>query len=396
MAGALHGMKVLEFGNVYAAPFCSLLLKDLGAEVIKVERVTGGDAVRNDAPLTEGNESGTFIILNRGKKSITLNIASEKGREIVKRLVQQVDVLIENFSPGTMDKLGLGYEELCKKNLKLIYASISGYGHTGPRKDEVSFDPVAQAMGGMTAVNGFPEQPVKCGVAIADFTTGMFTALAIVAAYLHMQKTGEGQRIDMSLQDCMWQLSSIEWSPFYFLDGKVPVRTGNGHPKAVPGNLYPSSDGSVRIDCGALSQVQRLFRLIGGEELVNSPLSCNQAERIKHKAEIDALVAEWTKKRLAADIVEELKKIDVPCSMVPSFDQVCNDAQLLSRDMIIEVEQLVSGPVRVPGSVFKLSKTPGNVKFPSPFLGEHNTDVYTEVLGLTEQEISDLANEGII
>lgn len=396
MAGALHGMKVLEFGNVYAAPFCSLLLKDLGAEVIKVERITGGDAVRNDAPLTEGNESGTFIILNRGKKSITLNIASEKGHEIVKKLVQQVDVLIENFSPGTMDKLGLGYEELCKINSKLIYASISGYGHTGPRKDEVSFDPVAQAMGGMTAVNGFPEQPVKCGVAIADFTTGTFTALAIVAAYLHMQKTGEGQRIDMSLQDCMWQLSSIEWSPFYFLDGKVPVRTGNGHPKAVPGNLYPSSDGSVRIDCGALSQVQRLFRLIGGEELVNSPFSCNQAERIKHKAEIDALVAEWTKKRATTEIVEELKKIDVPCSMVPSFDQVCNDAQLLSRDMIIEVEQLVSGPVRVPGSVFKLSKTPGNVKFPSPFLGEHNTDVYSGVLGLTEQEISDLASEGII
>jgi CoA:oxalate CoA-transferase len=396
MAGALQGMTVLEFGNIYAAPFCALLLKDLGAEVIKVERITGGDAVRNDAPLTEGNESGTFIILNRGKKSITLNIASEKGREIVRRLVPQVDVLIENFSPGTMDKLGLGYTELCKVNPKLIYASISGYGHTGPRKDEVSFDPVAQAMGGMTAVNGFPDQPVKCGVAIADFTTGMFTALAIVAAYLHLQRTGEGQRIDMSLQDCMWQLSSIEWSPFYFLDGKVPLRTGNGHPKAVPGNLYPSSDGSVRIDCGALSQVQRLFRLIGGEELASSSLSCNQAERIKHKAEIDALVAEWTMKRTAAKIVEELKKIDVPCSIVPSFDQVCNDSQLLSRDMIIEVEQLVSGSVKVPGSVFKLSKTPGNVKFPSPFLGEHNVDVYSGWLGYAEQEMNDLASEGII
>jgi CoA:oxalate CoA-transferase len=396
MAGALQGMRVLEFGNVYAAPFCALLLKDLGAEVIKVERVTGGDTVRNDAPLTEGNESGTFIILNRGKKSITLNIASEKGRDIVRRIVGRMNVLIENFSPGTMDKLGLGYDELCKINPKLIYASISGYGHTGPRKDEVSFDPVAQAMGGMTAVNGFPEQPVKCGVAIADFTTGMFTALAIVAAYLHMQTSGEGQRIDMSLQDCMWQLSSIEWSPFYFLDGKIPIRTGNGHPKAVPGNLYPSSDGSVRIDCGALSQVQRLFRLIGGEELVNSPFNCNQVERIKHKAEIDALVAEWTKKRAAAEIVEQLKKIDVPCSIVPSFDQVCNDAQLLSRDMIIEVEQLVSGSVKVPGSVFKLSKTPGNVRLPAPFLGEHNTDVYSGMLDYTEEEMNDLANEGII
>jgi crotonobetainyl-CoA:carnitine CoA-transferase CaiB-like acyl-CoA transferase len=396
MAGALQGMTVLEFGNVYAAPFCTLLLKDLGAEVIKVERITGGDTVRNDAPLTEGNESGTFIILNRGKKSITLNIASEKGRDIVRRLTKHADALIENFSPGTMDKLGLSYEDLCKVNPKLIYASISGYGHTGPRRDEVSFDPVAQAMGGMTAVNGFPERPVKCGVAIADFATGMFTALAIVAAYLHVQKTGEGQRIDMSLQDCVWQLSSIEWSPFYFIDGKVPVRTGNGHPKAVPGNLYPSSDGSVRIDCGALSQVQRLFRVIGGEELVNSPFSCNQAERIKHKDEIDALVAEWTQKRTAAEIVEQLKKIDVPCSIVPSFDQVCNDEQLLDRDMIIEIEQLVSGPMRVPGSVFKLSKTPGDVRLPAPFLGEHNTDVYSRMLGYTEEEIETLAGEGII
>jgi crotonobetainyl-CoA:carnitine CoA-transferase CaiB-like acyl-CoA transferase len=396
MSGALHGMTVVEFGNVYAAPFCALLLKDLGAEVIKVERIVGGDTVRNDAPLTEGNESGTFIILNRGKKSITLNIASEKGRDIVRKITEHADVIIENFSPGTMDKLGLGYSDLCKINPKLIYASISGYGHTGPRKDEVSFDPVAQAMGGMTAVNGFPEQPVKCGVAIADFTTGMFTALAIVAAYLHMQKSGEGQRIDMSLQDCMWQLSSIEWSPFYFLDGKVPVRTGNGHPKAVPGNLYSSSDGSVRIDCGALAQVQRLFRLIGGDELVNSPFCCNQAERIKHKGEIDALVGEWTKKRTAVEIVEQLKKIDVPCSIVPSFDQVCNDAQLLSRDMIIDVDQLVSGPVRVPGSVFKLSKTPGNVRLPAPFLGEHNTDIYSGMLGYTEEEIRTLADEGII
>jgi CoA:oxalate CoA-transferase len=375
----LHGMKVLEFGNVYAAPFCALLLRDLGAEVIKVERVVGGDTVRNDAPLTEGSESGTFIILNRGKKSITLNIASEKGRDIVKKLVAQVDVVIENFSPGTMDKLGLGYKELCKINPKLIYASISGYGHTGPRKDEVSFDPVAQAMGG-----------------IADFTTGLFTALAVVAAYVHMLKSGEGQMIDMSLQDCIWQLSSIEWSPYYFLEGRVPERTGNGHPKAVPGNLYPAGDGSVRIDCGALSQVQRLFKLIGGEELANSSFCCNQADRIKYKPQIDILVGEWTKSRTTEEIVAELKQIDVPCSIVPTFDQVCNDAQLLSRDMIIEVEQLVSGMVKVPGSVFKLSKTPGNVRFPSPFLGEHNTDVYSGVLGYTEQEINDLANEGII
>jgi CoA:oxalate CoA-transferase len=395
MTGALHGIKVLEIGHVYSAPFCTLLLKDLGAEVIKIERLTG-DTVRNDAPLTEGSESGTFIILNRGKKSITLNIASEKGRDIVRELVEQVDVLIENFSPGTMDQLGLGYEDLCKVNSKLIYASISGYGHTGPRKNEVSFDPVAQAMGGMTAINGFPEQPTKCAVAIADFGTGVFTALAVVAAYVHLLKTGEGQMIDMSLQDCIWQLSSIEWSPFYFLKDIVPERTGNGHPKAVPGNLYRTSNGSVRIDCGVLSQVQRLFRLIGGEDLVNSPYCCNQADRIKYKPQIDALVGEWTSTRTSEEIVAALKQIEVPCSLVPTFDQVCNDAQLSSRDMIIEVEQLVSGLVKVPGSVFKLSKTPGDIKFPAPILGEHNAEIYSNMLGYSEEEMNALADEGIV
>jgi CoA:oxalate CoA-transferase len=396
MPGALNGIKVLDFTHVYSGPFCTLLLKDLGAEVIKVERTVGGDPIRVDSPRTEGMEGGTFIILNRGKKSVTLNISKEKGRAVVKDLVKQVDVLVENFSPGTMDKLGLGYEDLSKLNPQLIYASIAAYGQTGPRRDDVGYDPVAQAMGGMTAVTGFPEQPVKCGVAIADFSSGLFTALAISAAIVHRLKTGEGQRIDMSLQDCVWQFSSIEFSPYYFIDGRAPTRTGNGHPTMTPGNVYPARDGSVMIATGVLSQVQRLFRLIGGEDLVNSPMCAQQSERIKYKPRIDALVGDWTKTRSRDEILKELKSIDVPCSVVPSFDEVCNDPQLKAREMVIEVEQLVSGPVTVPGSVFKLSRTPGNVKFPAPFHGEHNQEVYSGMLGYTEQEINDLAGEEVV
>lgn len=396
MAGALRGIRILDFTHIYSGPFCTLILGSLGAEVIKVERTVAGDPIRVDAPRTEGLEGGTFVVLNRGKKSVTLDLGKEQAVEIARRLAARSDVLVENYSPGTMEKLGLDYETLRAANPHLIYASIAAYGQTGPRRDEAGYDPVAQAMGGMTAVTGFPEQPTKCGVAIADFCTGLFTALAITTAWVHRMSTGEGQRIDMSLQDCVWQLASIEWSPYYFLNGRVPERTGNGHPTMTPGNLYLTADGSVRIDCGALGQVQRLFRLIGGEELESSPMCVPQAERIKHKPQIDALIAEWTRSRRSQEVVDDLRKIDVPCVKVPSFDEVCQDPQLLSREMIVEVEQLVSGKVKVPGSVFKLSRTPGGAALPAPFLGQHNLEVYSGILGYREEEIDRLARDGII
>ena len=395
MAGALDGVKILDFTQVYSGPFCTLLLRDLGADVIKVER-REGDVVRNDAPLSKGLESGTFVILNRGKKSVTVNLKSEKGREICRELAKKVDVVVENFSPGTMDKLGLGSSELCKLNPKLIYASVSAYGQSGPRRDDLGYDPIAQAMGGLTSVSGFPDTPTKCAVAIADFSAGIFTALSIMAALIHRMKTGEGQTIDISLQDCIWLLTSIEFSPHYFINGNVPQRLGNGHPAMVPGNLYPAKDGSVIIAIGALAQVQRLFRLIGGEDLVASPLCSNQRDRVKYREQIDAIMTDWTKTRSTKEIVDQLKSIDVPCVKVPTFDEVCNDLHLSRREMIIEVEQAVSGKVKTPGSVFKLSKTPGDVKSPAPFLGEHNFEVYSGLLGYSEEEIKNLANEDIV
>lgn len=393
--GALDGIKVLDFTQVYAGPFCTLLLKDLGAEIIKVEKVEG-DAVRNDAPLTEGLESGTFIILNRGKKGITVNLKTEKGRDMCRELAKKVDIVTENFSSGTMDRLGLGNDDLRKLNPGLIYASITAYGHTGPRRDDPGYDPVIQAMGGMTSVTGMPDTPTKCGVAIADFGAGLFTAMSILAAIVHRMKTGEGQVIDISLQDCIWMLTSIEFSPHYFIDGKVPPRLGNGHPAMTPGNLYPAKDGSVRIDTGVLSQVERLYRVMGREDLIGTPLASNQKERIKYREEIDALVTAWTRTKSAEEIVTLLKSVEVPCVRVPTFDEVCNDPQLKNREMIIDVEQTVSGKVKVPGSIFKLSRTPGDVSSPAPYLGEHNSEVYSDMLGYSEQEIADLANNGII
>jgi crotonobetainyl-CoA:carnitine CoA-transferase CaiB-like acyl-CoA transferase len=397
MASVLEGIKVLDLTSIYSGPFCTLLLKDLGAEIIKLERREAGDLIRNDIPHTEGNEGGPFIILNRGKKSITVDLKTEKGRNICKELVKKVDVLVENFSPGTMDKLGLGSREMCKLNPKLIYASISAYGQTGPRRDYPGFDPVAQAMGGMTCVTGFPDNPIRCGVSIADFASGLFTTLAIVSALYHRLQTGEGQTIDISMQDCIWQLTSIEYAPYYFLNHVLPPRLGNGHAGMIPCNLYPTKDGDrVFVNAGVLSQVHRLYTAMGRKELIDTPLGANQNVRFQHRQEIDDAITAWTKTKTTQEIQDILKKADVPCTKLPTFDEVCNDPQLLNRDMIIEVDQPISGKVKVPGSLLKMSKTPGKIDNHAPFLGENNLEILSEMLGYTTEEIARLSDEGII
>jgi CoA:oxalate CoA-transferase len=397
MASVLEGIKVLDLTQVYSGPYCTLLLRDLGAVIIKVERPEAGDLIRNDIPHTEGLEGGAFIILNRGKKSITIDLKTPRGINICKELIKKVDVLVENFSPGTMDKLGLGSREMCKLYPRLIYASISAYGQTGPRRDYPGFDPIAQAMGGMTSVTGFPDNPIRCGVSIADFSSGFFTAMAIMGALYHRQKTGQGQTIDISMQDCIWQLTSIEFAPYYFLNHEIPPRLGNGHASMIPCNLYPTKDDDrVYVNAGVLAQVHRLYTAMGRQDLINTPLGANQNERYQHRNEIDEVISAWTKTKTSREIQDILKKADVPCTKLPSFDEVCNDPQLLSRNMIIEVEQPVSGKFKAPGSLFKFSKTPGKIDYPAPFLGENNQDVLSEMLGLTDQEIARLDDEGVI
>jgi crotonobetainyl-CoA:carnitine CoA-transferase CaiB-like acyl-CoA transferase len=396
MPGVLDGIKVLDFTQVYSGPFCTLLLKDLGADIIKVERPGSGDLTRNDIPHTEQGEGGAYIILNRGKKSITVDLKSPKGRDIILRLVKKVDVLVENYSPGTMEKLGLSSKEMCSLNPKLIYASISAYGQTGPRRDYPGFDPVSQAMGGMTAVTGFADKPTRTGVSIGDFSSGFFNTLSIVGALLYRSRTGEGQVIDISMQDCIWQLTSIEYSPYYFLNHQEPPRLGNGHSAMIPCNLYPTKDGRVIINAGVLSQVHRLYTAIGRQDLINTPLGENQNSRYMHRDEIDAVITEWTKTRTSDEIVKIFKDADVPCTKLPTFSEVCNDPQLISRNMIIEVDQTLSGKVKVPGSLFKMSKTPGKIQYPAPLLGEHNEEILTDVAGYTEEEIVQLSNEGVI
>jgi crotonobetainyl-CoA:carnitine CoA-transferase CaiB-like acyl-CoA transferase len=397
MAKALDGIRVLDLTRMYGGPFCTMLLAELGAEVIKVEVPEVGDGVRNLAPQTEGRESYPFVILNRGKKGVTLNLGSEEGRRICRDLAGQSDVLIENFTPGVMEKLGLAYEQLKPDNPRLIYASISGFGQTGPSRDQVAFDTIIQAMGGLISINGHPDSPpTKVGPAIADFLGGVFALIAILAALQHRSGTGRGQRIDVSMQDCIWAITAIQHLPLLEMTGQEPPRLGNRMIEVTPFNVYPAKDGYIVIAIVTVGQWERLLEVIGREELKEVPEYQSQVDRVQHIDVIDGMVEEWTRQRTVDEMIELLRAVDLPCSPVPTFGQVAGDPQLASREMQVEVDQLISGPLRVPGTVFKMSETPGDPAQPAPFVGQHNSEVYTTLLGYDEEAVGKLQREGVI
>ncbi len=397
MAKALENIRVLDFGRIISGPFCGYLLQELGAEVIKVEIPVGGETLRTLPPPTKGGESYSFVILNRGKKSITLNLETKRGRDIAKELVRKADVLVENFSYGVVDRLGLRYEVLEKINPSLIHASITGFGHTGPRSSQFAVDIVAQAMGGLMSVTGFPDNPpTRAGVSLGDFLVGLNATIAILAALHYRGRTGEGQHIDLSMQDCMWAMVAVEHLPNYCMSGPVLPRRGNSHPGVLPAGTFLTKDGPVIIWVVTVGHWESLLRGIGRTDLMGLPKYATQMDRIKCRDEVETMVSEWAKTKTVAEVVKELSAVEVPCSPVPSFDEVVHDPQLISRDMIIEVEQLISGSLRVPGSAFKLSRTPGDASSAAPYLGQHNYEVYSGLLGYSEQEIKELQDAGII
>lgn len=395
MNKALQDVKVLDFTRALAGPYCAMILRELGAEVIKAEIPTGGDMQRTNPPLTKCGESYQFISRNRGKKSITLNIASEKGRQIALDLAKVVDVVLENFSPGVMDRLGLGYEDLARINPRLIFASISGFGQTGPRSCERAYDVVAQAMGGLMSVTGFPDgPPTKSGPPIGDYLSAYHAAIGILAALHYRSISGKGQMVDISMQDGIWAITAPHYGR-YFLKNEIPPRAGNDDMDLVPFGTYPAKDGYVVICLTTVGQWEAFLKVIGREDLVNDERYVTQLARLQRRKEVEAMVEKWSRTMTVEGALKALKGANVPCSPVPSFDQVASDPQLLSREMIIEVDQLISGKVKVTGSVFKMSETPGNNNFPAPFLGEHNFEVYS-ALGYSEAEIRTLADEGVI
>jgi CoA:oxalate CoA-transferase len=397
MSGALSGVRVLDFSRMYAGPFCSMILRELGAEVIKIEFRESGDACRTIPPITEGGEGYAFSILNRGKKSITLELKSEEGREISLELAAKADILLENFSPGVMDRLGLGWEVVNKVNPNLIYASLSGFGQTGPNAARPAFDTIAQAMGGLMSVTGFPENPpTKSGPPIADLGGGAYTVIAILAALQHRNSSGKGQRVDISLQDCIWLMTAVESLGHYFLTGKSPGRMGNMHPGIVPWNAYKVKDGYAVLCIVTIGHWQKMAEVMGRMDLVSDPVTLSLASRVERRSELDLILADWVKDKTLAELQALMDEAGLPCAPVMDTGQLVNDAHVNSREMTVQVEQMLSGPLPMPGTIFKLSETPGDPLNPAPFLGEHNNEVYTELLGYSEEKIAGLMDKGII
>ncbi|HOA36418.1 MAG TPA: CoA transferase [Bacillota bacterium] len=396
MAKALEGVKVLDFTQYLSGPHCTSVLCELGAEIIKVERAGSGDPERKAAPMTPKGESYQFIAYNRGKKSVTLNIKNRKGLEIARKLVSKCDILVENFAPGVMERFGLGYEEASKINPGIIYASISGFGQTGPRRDQVAFDVIGQAMGGLMSVTGYEEGgPLKVGVSLADYMGGYNAAIAILAALHYKTVTGEGQHIDISMQDGIWAMVFPDRAD-YFETLIPPKRIGNRLSSSSPFGSYKAKDGHVVICTITDEQWQNVLKAMGREDLSDDERFATRVLRTKNMADVESVLYEWLKDKTVEEAIAALEKFKVPCSPVPTFEQVANDPQILHREMIIEVEQPLSGKVKVGGSPYKMSKTPGNRKLRIPLLGQHNEEIYGGLLGIDKNEIERLKAEGVI
>lgn len=387
--GPLKGIKVLDFTRVYSGPYCTMLLGDLGAEIIKVEMPGTGDETRRFLPF-KNNESGYYIYVNRNKKGITLNLKNPAGREIALKLAQWADILVENFSPGTMAHLGLDYDEVRKVNPQIIYASISGFGQTGPLRNKGAYDAVVQAMGGLAGVTGFPDHPpVKTGPSIADANAGIHAAFGIVSALYHRQKTGEGQYVDVSMMDTLFSVLE-NFVVLYTLTGVNPERAGNENLASAPFDTFESKDDYVAIATANDPLFLKFARAMGMPELAQDERFLTNPLRKRNYAELRPIINKWTRSKTTEEIVSLLDRCKVPAAPILSIRELVAHPQIKAREMLVEVDHPVIGKFDVPGFPIKLSVTPGSVRTVAPSLGQHTDEVLSKIVGLNEQEIRDL------
>jgi crotonobetainyl-CoA:carnitine CoA-transferase CaiB-like acyl-CoA transferase len=395
--GALSDIKVLELGQVVAAPFCGVLLADFGAEVIKVEQPNTGDSLRKMGPVKDGR-SLWFAVENRNKKSITLNLKTEKGKEILKRLIEKTDIILENFRPGVLEKLGFPWEEIHKINKRAILVRISGYGQTGPYKNRYGYDRIGLGMGGLTYITGFPDMPpLRPGTSLADYLSGYAAALgALIAIYNRDVKgTGEGQEIELGLYEPVFR--TLEFTAVdYYLNGKIRERVGNSFPATVPSGHFKTKDGKwISLSVGNDRIFERFAKCIKREDLLERPEYATHVERMQNREELDKIAEEWVAEHTYEECFEILGN-EVPVGPIYSIKDIFEDPHYRERGNIIEVPDKLWGKVKMQGIVPKMSLTPGEVKWIGPELGEHNFEVYKNILGFSESEIKDLKEKGVI
>ncbi|GAK56444.1 putative formyl-CoA transferase [Candidatus Vecturithrix granuli] len=396
MPKPLGQVKVLDLTRVLAGPYCTMLLKELGAEIIKVEVPMIGDDARHFGPF-KNNKSLYFMSINHGKESISINLKTEQGKRILRELVQQVDVLVENFRPGTMEKLGLGYELLKELNPRLIYAASSGFGHTGPDSQKPAYDMLVQAMGGIISITGWPDSPpTRVGMSIGDITASLFTAIGICSALYQREHTGQGQKIDVGMLDC--QVAILENALVrYQVDGVPPKPLGNRHPTITPFQAFKAKDDYIVIPVGNDNLWKIFCQAIGREDLIEHEQFLTNKLRTEHlETLIPLLEAEIIKKTVAewSDIFE---RVGLPHSPINTIDKVMTNRQILARNMIVEIEDKDVGAIKIAGNPIKMTSIEEETtRKPAPEIGEHTDKILKTFLGYSDEQIAELRQEGVI
>lgn len=390
----LADLTVVDLTRALAGPYCTMMLGDLGARVVKIESPDGGDDTRGWGPPFLDGESAYFLCVNRNKESVTLNLKHPRGRDLLLRLLRQADVLVENFRPGAMDRLGLGYAAVHEAMPRLVYCSISGFGQTGPYRERAAYDLIVEGMGGIMGITGEPDgPPTRVGVAVADICAGMFAAYAILAALRTRDRTGRGQWVDVSMLD-----GQVAWMTYmaanYFATGKDAPRSGSAHLLLVPYQPFATRDGFLNVAVGSEGLWQKFCDALE-LPIADDPRFATNADRVAHRRELLDLLIPVFARRTTAEWVDRLLEAGVPVGPINRISEVMADPQVLHRDMIVDIEHPRAGRIRVTGVPMKLSETPGAVQIPPPVLGQH-TDGVLGGLGVPADEIARLKAEGVI
>lgn len=395
MGGLLEGVKVLDMTRVLAGPYCCMLLADMGADVLKIEVPKRGDDSRHNAPILDCGESAYFMNLNRNKRGITLNLKTEEGKQILRDLVKEADILVENYRPGVMEKLGLGYEDLRKINPALVYGAVSGFGHYGPYSQRPGYDIVGQAMSGLMSTTGWPDSaPTRTGTAISDVMGGISCCVGVLGAYINRLKTGEGEKVDISLVDSM--VSSLEIiNMIYLCTGRVPTKIGNRYEAVAPYDSFKTSDGYAVIACGNDKLYSKLIDVIGDDALRDSKFESN-IKRIENVLELKPIIEKWTVTLTSEEMVDILLKAGIPAGPINTIDKVVADPHIGgAREMFVDTVHPVAGRVKLTNSHLKFTNKKAGIRFPAPVLGQDNDSVL-RALGRSEEEIQSYKDNGVI
>ncbi|HYE90212.1 MAG TPA: CoA transferase [Terriglobales bacterium] len=388
----LDGIRVLDLTRVLAGPFCAMILADMGAEVIKIEEPGKGDDTRSWPPFVEG-EATYFMSVNRNKKSITLNLKAPAAKKIFTDLVKKSDVVLENFRPGTMEKLGLGYASLAKLNPKLVYCGVSGFGESGPEGGRGGYDLIVQAESGLMDITGFPDgPPVKMGTSIADLVSGMSAAHGVTLALLARTRTKKGQKVEIGMLDTMAALLTYQ-AGIYWGTGRTPARRGNEHPSIVPYEVFKAADAYVTLGVANNSLWERCCGAMDRPDLVKDPRFATDAARVENRATLVPLLNEILGERSADEWMKRLEAAGVPAGRIRTVPEVCESEHLKARGMIRTLKHPKAGGITVMGVPIKLHATPGEVKTPPPTLGQHTDQVLRTLLKLTPAQIKKLRTE---